>query len=76
MNQNLKMLFKGGPYTNLHWSTGETTPSIDANAATTTEYSVTGTDGVGCPFTAAPHTVTVMPSYTTAYSNYFIRLCM
>ncbi|HYK47550.1 MAG TPA: MopE-related protein, partial [Parafilimonas sp.] len=48
-------------YTSLHWSTGETTPSINVNAATTTEYSVTGIDNIGCPFTTEPFTVTVLP---------------
>jgi len=48
------------PYTNIHWSTGETTPSINVDPATTTEYSMTSTDGQGC-VTTATHTITVPP---------------
>jgi hypothetical protein len=55
-------LSSGGvdPYTNIHWSTGETTNSINVNPASTTEYSVTSTDGEGC-VTTATFTITVQP---------------
>jgi uncharacterized repeat protein (TIGR01451 family) len=41
------------------WSTGATTQAITVN--TSGSYSVTVTDGAGCPATSAPTTVTVTP---------------
>jgi hypothetical protein len=46
--------------TNILWSTGETTPSINVNPTATTEYSMTSTDFQGC-VTTATHTITVPP---------------
>ncbi len=52
-----------GSATNYTWSTGQTTPAISVTPATTTTYSVSGTNANGCSNTAlATVTVNALPT--------------
>ncbi|MBO4504687.1 MAG: hypothetical protein J5730_07760, partial [Bacteroidales bacterium] len=51
------------------WSTGATSPSLVVSPITTTTYTVTGTDALGCTATASK-TVTVFPKYHGEWHEY------